>query len=191
MMLRELGKRIKRDVEAIVALERRYTADPVDVLPGDGLQGMPTVATGRPTRADAAAPVESPLAAPHVPKGMPAPGRITDAFGMRLHPIEKKWKPHKGEDIAAPRGTPVRATADGEVVYAGALGTFGKLVEIAHDGDYRTRYAHLDSVTVRVGQAVVRGEVVGAVGSTGRATGPHLHYEVLVKGEQVDPRRFL
>lgn len=189
--LPELGERIKSDVRKIVERRRRLTSDPIEDLPGDALEGVPTRPAGRVRRKDNAAPLETPFADPNVPRGMPVQGRLSSSFGMRIHPIHRKWMPHKGEDIVAPRGTSVRVTAAGVVVHAGLAGTFGNLVEIRHDDRHRTRYAHLDSIAVELGQEVGRGDVVGAVGSTGGATGPHLHYEVLVAGKQVDPAPYL
>jgi murein DD-endopeptidase MepM/ murein hydrolase activator NlpD len=122
---------------------------------------------------------------------MPVEGRTSSSFGKRLHPVDKVWKDHKGEDIAASTGTPVSATADGTVTQAWRAGSFGNLVEIDHGGGYKTRYAHLSSIAVRFGQEVTRGETIGAVGMTGTATAPHLHYEILVRGEQVNPAPFL
>ncbi len=192
MGLRALGMKVKRDVERIVERRRRgLTSDPVDDEPGDG--GDRAALRGRwpSSRLDTAAPLAEVGASPNIPTGMPVEGRTSSAFGMRLHPIYRTWLAHNGEDIVAPRGTPVRATAAGIVARAAAAGSFGNLVEIEHDAVYRTRYAHLDAITAQVGQEVLRGDLIGTVGSTGAATGPHLHYEVLVQGKQVDPTEYL
>lgn len=110
--------------------------------------------------------------------------RISSRFGKRKHPISKKWKAHKGTDYAAPRGTPVRATADGKVTLAGRKGGYGKTVVIRHAGRFSTLYAHMNGFAkgVRAGSRVKQGELIGYVGSTGYSTGPHLHYEFRVDG---------
>ncbi len=116
--------------------------------------------------------------------------RITSGFSLaRLHPIHKVWRAHKGVDYAAPTGTPVRATADGKVAFAGANGGYGRVVILRHHGAYSTLYAHLSRVAVRAGSRVAQGETVGYVGQTGWATGPHLHYEFRVNDTQRDPLR--
>ena len=113
---------------------------------------------------------------------------LASGFGMRTHPIYKVRKLHSGIDFAASIGTPIYATADGkittvEVKFSG----YGKLVEIDHGFGYRTRYAHMHEFAVRKGQQVRRGDLIGYVGNTGLSTAPHLHYEVLINGKQVDP----
>ncbi len=115
--------------------------------------------------------------------------RISSSFGGRFHPVLKRWRSHQGVDYAAATGTPVRATADGVVRWAGRQGGYGILVELAHPNGMYTRYGHLSRVAVRRGARVVQGETIGYVGSTGLATGPHLHYEMLVGGHPTNPRR--
>ena len=107
----------------------------------------------------------------------------------RMHPILNKIKAHTGVDYAAPTGTPVRTTGDGTVSFRGNNGGYGKLIEIKHSEDYSTRYAHLSRYkkNLKVGDKVFQGEVIGYVGSTGRSTGPHLHYEFRVNGMHTDP----
>lgn len=113
---------------------------------------------------------------------------VTSPFRRdRLHPILNRILPHTGIDYAAPAGEPVRATADGIVGFAAARGGYGNLVEVQHPNGYATRYAHLSRIAVRAGTPVRQGDVVGYVGATGLATGPHLHYEVRRKGQPVDP----
>jgi len=118
-------------------------------------------------------------------------GRITDRFGTRIDPFTEKPRPHRGIDIAAKIGTPVLATAYGVVtktVHSYLPNkNFGKYVEIDHGNGYVTMYAHLDEIYVRVGQKVKRWEEIGAVGNTGRSTGPHLHYEVRINEVAVNP----
>lgn len=116
--------------------------------------------------------------------------RITSGFSpARRHPILGQWRAHKGVDFAAPIGTRVRVTADGTVDYVGQQRGYGKVVIVNHRNQYSTLYAHLDSFAPRLapGAKVVQGEAIGAVGVTGWSTGPHLHYEVKIDGEQVDP----
>jgi len=115
--------------------------------------------------------------------------RVTSTFGMRMHPISGKRKMHTGIDYAAPTGTPVWAVGSGKVVYAGWRGGYGKLVEIQHPGSVRTRYGHLSRIIVRRGQTVRQHQTIGKVGSTGYATGSHLHFEFLVNGSQRAPRK--
>jgi len=115
--------------------------------------------------------------------------RVTSGFGRRLHPIHKNWRAHKGVDFGAPRGTPVKATSDGVVSFAGRQGGYGNIVVLRHRGKLSTAYAHLNKISgnLKSGMAVNQGDVIGFVGSTGWATGPHLHYEVRVDNVAHDP----
>ena len=114
--------------------------------------------------------------------------RITSHFNrQRFHPIHKEQRPHLGTDYGAPTGTLVWTTARGEVAYAGWKNGYGKLVEIVHPNGYRTRYAHLSKILVRKGQLVQQKEIIGKVGTTGLATGPHLHYEIIKDGHHINP----
>ena len=136
------------------------------------------------------------LAAPRsgvaVPSRMPVDNvTLTSGFGMRNHPVLRRRQQHNGVDLAAPTGTPVYATADGMVGKAKYFGSYGNYVQIEHGGALQTRYAHLSSYTVRNGDTVRKGDLIGYVGSTGRSTGPHLHYEVRVEGKAVDPRPYM
>lgn len=117
--------------------------------------------------------------------------RVSSGFGRRVHPIFKNWRRHTGVDFAAPRGTRVIASADGQVVAAGRRGGYGNAVEIRHGGGITTLYAHLSGFArgVRAGTRVRQGEPIGFVGSTGFATGPHLHYEFKISGIHQDPMR--
>ncbi len=117
--------------------------------------------------------------------------RVASGYGSRIDPVYKTVKFHQGLDFAAPQGTPIYATADGRVTTAGNLGNgYGNHVEINHGYGYETLYGHMVRVKVRVGQTVKRGEVIGWVGSTGKSTGPHLHYEVHKGGKPIDPIYF-
>ncbi len=114
--------------------------------------------------------------------------RVTSGFELRLHPILKEWRAHRGLDYGAPIGTPVRSVADGVVKFAGVQGGYGNVVEVEHTKDRSTLYAHLSSINVREGQRISQGATVGAVGSTGMSTGPHLHFEFRVAGAHQDPQ---
>jgi murein DD-endopeptidase MepM/ murein hydrolase activator NlpD len=117
--------------------------------------------------------------------------RIASGFGMRIDPVYGTPKMHKGLDFAAPQGTPIYATANGTVAVAGFTdGGYGNHVEINHGYGYETIYGHMVKVKVHSGEHVTRGEVIGWVGSTGKSTGPHCHYEIHVNGEAVDPVYF-
>jgi murein DD-endopeptidase MepM/ murein hydrolase activator NlpD len=113
--------------------------------------------------------------------------RITSGFSMRLHPILQQWRQHKGVDYGAPSGTPVRAVGDGTVDFAGWQNGYGNVIQLRHGDDRSTVYAHLSRIDVRKGQHVDQGMNIGAVGATGWATGPHLHFEFKVHGEQQNP----
>ncbi|HEV7914111.1 MAG TPA: peptidoglycan DD-metalloendopeptidase family protein [Albitalea sp.] len=113
--------------------------------------------------------------------------RVTSGFAMRLHPILQTWRQHNGVDYGAPTGTPVRTVGDGTVDFAGWQNGYGNVVSIKHSNDRSTVYAHLSRVDVRRGQRIEQGTRIGAVGATGWATGPHLHFEVKVRGQQQNP----
>jgi len=117
--------------------------------------------------------------------------RITSGFGRRKHPILGTWRNHHGVDYAARTGTPVRATGDGRITYRGRNGGYGNFIEIRHGGRYSTAYAHLNGFVrgQHTGSYVEQGEIIGYVGSTGRSTGPHLHYEFRVNGVHRNPLR--
>ena len=124
-----------------------------------------------------------------IPRGWPVPydiARISSDFGA-----PRGSSRHQGLDLTAPKGTKVRATADGRVIFAGKSGAFGRLVVIQHSGGYETRYAHLKSIEVKRGRKLKRGTVIGTVGKSGNATGFHLHYEVRLQGTPVNPRSYL
>jgi len=127
-----------------------------------------------------------------IPLGNPAPGSpLSSPFGVRTDPFLGRQAMHTGLDFKAATGTDVRAAADGKVVDAGRNGGYGNMVEIDHGNGITTRYAHLSRITVKDGDKIARGDKLGEVGSTGRSTGPHLHYEVRRHGNAVDPRNFL
>jgi murein DD-endopeptidase MepM/ murein hydrolase activator NlpD len=113
--------------------------------------------------------------------------RVSSGFAMRMHPILNSWRQHNGIDFAAPTGTAVRSVGDGTVEFAGTQNGYGNIVIIKHRNNQETAYAHLSRIDVKVGQGISQGQTVGAVGSTGWATGPHLHFEFRVNGEYHDP----
>ena len=113
--------------------------------------------------------------------------RVTSGFAMRMHPILNSWKQHKGVDYGAPTGTAIRAVGDGTVEFAGWQNGYGNVVEIKHSAQRSTVYAHMSHINVKRGAHVEQGQNIGAVGSTGWATGPHLHFEVKLNGVQEDP----
>ena len=128
-----------------------------------------------------------------VPYRKPVIGEIefTSGFGIRSDPFLGRPAMHTGLDFRAATGDPVRATANGKVVSSGWAGGYGRMVEVDHGNGLSTRYGHLSEINVKVGDTVRIGQVIGTVGSTGRSTGPHLHYETRIDGEAVDPQKFL
>jgi len=183
--LEVLGHRIRADVDALIAAEidrRRYL-------------GLQKHAEGREPdrstperRSDETIDVAAAVAYRGQPDGLPVTGTVSSPFGMRPDPFGSAHpEMHFGVDIAAPEGSPVRATADGVVRRVGQAGAYGNLVEIEHEGGFTTRYAHLAAIGVEQGTKVHRGDTIGSVGHTGRATGPHLHYEVRREGKPVSP----
>jgi murein DD-endopeptidase MepM/ murein hydrolase activator NlpD len=128
----------------------------------------------------------------YTPLGYPYHGDITSTFGHRENPFGgENVETHKGVDIRAPFGSPVKAMAKGEVEFAGRRGGFGNCVMIKHGNGFETLYGHLSKIGVAVGQKIDIGQQIGNVGSTGRSTGPHLHYEVHKNGQQINPQSFL
>jgi murein DD-endopeptidase MepM/ murein hydrolase activator NlpD len=118
-------------------------------------------------------------------------GRLGSPFGNRVDPFTNRLAFHPGQDIVAPTGTPILAAAGGRVIFAGPKAGYGNAVEIDHGNGYVTRYGHASKIDVQVGQIVLPGERIADVGSTGRSTGPHLHFEVIVNGTQVNPADYL
>ena len=127
------------------------------------------------------------IASDKLPLSMPVKSafRYTSGFGAR-------WgRAHQGVDLAGPVGTPIMATGDGVVTFAGRQSGYGNLIKVEHALGTETRYGHLSKINVKVGQKVSRGSLIGAMGNTGRSTGPHLHYEVRVNGKAVNPMSFI
>jgi murein DD-endopeptidase MepM/ murein hydrolase activator NlpD len=121
----------------------------------------------------------------------PVSGSVTSAFGERKNPLGAGDDFHPGVDIAAGEGTPIAAAASGRVIAAGPDGGYGNLIVVDNGNGVTTRYGHCSQIFARVGDSVAAGQTIGAVGSTGRSTGPHLHFEVRVGNTPVDPRQFL
>jgi murein DD-endopeptidase MepM/ murein hydrolase activator NlpD len=125
------------------------------------------------------------------PSLWPVEGRVGSSFGQRIDPFNGEGAFHEGIDLEAPLGTPVRAAADGDVTVAGMNTGYGREIMLDHGHDVLTLYGHLSAMAVAVGQHVMRGQVIGYVGQSGRATGPHLHYEVRVHKVPVNPHKYL
>ena len=119
--------------------------------------------------------------------------KISSTFGMQAHPISKLKRHHDGIDLSAPIGTPVYASADGKISIADPKGDqkFGKYIRIRHNEEYETFYAHLGDVTVKEGEMIRKGQMIGEVGTTGLSTGPHLHFEIIKNGQKIDPSEMI
>ena len=122
---------------------------------------------------------------------VPVDGRLSSGFGLRMDPITGSPQFHKGIDLAAPEGTPFRAASGGTVVFAGMLNGYGNTVIIEHGNGSRTLYGHASQILVHAGDVVNPNQEVGLIGKTGRSTGPHLHFEASVGGQQLDPRTLI
>lgn len=165
----------------------KVSANPRDVVPsplvGSTTRPMPYI------NLKASAPVpESTDASPVVPIESPIESPVSSAFGWRRDPFHGLQRFHAGVDFRAAYGREVQTAAPGRVTFAGDQGGYGATVVVEHPGGVQTRYAHLSSITVSPGQELASGDIVGRVGQSGRATGPHLHFEVLVNGRRVDPQ---
>jgi murein DD-endopeptidase MepM/ murein hydrolase activator NlpD len=128
-----------------------------------------------------------------LPLGLPVQGayRETSGFGYRSDPFTRRATFHEGTDLAAFTGAPIIAPAPGKIIHAGIKGSYGRTVEIDHGAGFKTRYGHMNSIAVKLGQEVAIGQKIGTMGSTGRSTGPHLHYEIYFRGKSYDPLKFL
>jgi murein DD-endopeptidase MepM/ murein hydrolase activator NlpD len=202
----DVAKGVKQRAQKIAAVLRRLGQDvpPSQLASGDGAVGGPLVAlspdadpatfrssvslvTGEVERFGALRRI-----ALRLPLNRPIPGApITSRFGVRIDPFLGTPAMHTGIDFRAPTGYPARATADGTVTMAGYNGGYGNMVEVDHGNGITTRYGHLSKIEVKVGQVVSKGTVLGRTGSTGRSTGPHLHYEVRVDGDAIDPMKYI
>lgn len=127
-----------------------------------------------------------------IPSLMPVDGvHLSSDYGMRTHPVLGGRRQHKGVDLAGPVGTPIHAAADGVVSRADWFSSYGLYVSLEHGGTLQTRYGHMSRLNVAAGQRVHKGDVIGYIGTTGRSTGPHLHYEVRIAGAAVNPVPYL
>ncbi len=132
------------------------------------------------------------VAVDRLPFGRPVAGaRLTSGFGKRRDPFRRRWSMHNGVDYAGPSGTAITTTAEGVVSFSGRMSGYGNVVVIRHAFGYETRYAHLRKALVEVGQRVARGDVIGEMGSTGRSTGSHLHYEIRIGEDPINPAKFI
>ena len=116
---------------------------------------------------------------------------VTSKYGYRPHPVTGRYQMHEGVDFRAATGTPVYASRDGKVIFAGQKGGYGKVVGIEHENDFTTWYGHLSRISVKTGQGVPQGKVIGLSGNTGISTGPHLHFEIRYKGRSEKPTQYL
>lgn len=195
----ELARHTVAPGETLWGIARRYGVPADTLAAANGVRNphrlqvgrqltIPVVATGGSEDDVAPGPVAKPGTRPlegQIRLIWPVDGRITSRFGPR-------WgRMHRGLDVAAPTGTPVRAAAGGRVTFSGTFGNYGRLVVIDHGGGVETRYAHNHRLLVREGEQVKQGQVIARVGSTGNSTGPHLHFEVLIDGVHQDPEVWL
>ncbi len=206
--LTKLGSQSQLDPAAERALERLPAVIRSKAAGGGGAELASTVTTESPATTfgvlqDLLGAIENRLAsvrtkveheqalARATPSIWPIAGWLSSGFGLRKDPFDGSPEFHAGLDIAADRGTPIRATADGTVKTAGYNGDYGKSVLIDHGYGISTRFGHMSAIAVHAGQEIHRGEVLGYVGATGRATSPHLHYEILLNGRPINPLRLL
>ena len=197
--LREIVALILLIVIPLLLLKLAHAQSPLPTLPAtdhpatrstvNGVK-FPIAETGPPE--DAAARKAGIHETTTLPSLWPLRGRLTDGFGDRRNPFRRRSSEfHPGQDIAALWGTPVSVTADGTVVFAGSKKGYGRMVIVDHGNNISTRYGHLSRIDTTVGALISRGEQIGLVGSTGRSTGPHLHYEVRVGQVPVNPLVYL
>ncbi len=199
--VRSLGETLRGDVQRLSETLRRSRLEPSDILPRE-LAAIaqpsvrPAAIQGHAAYAKNLREFEQTLTAwtafrtviEAIPLANPLDdGRLTSPFGVRKHPVTGRRSFHRGIDIATVRRTPVYAPAPGVVTFVGTKGSFGKFVEVDHGRGFKSRYGHLDKILVRRGQKIDFRQKLALVGSTGRSTGPHLHYEVVFRGRQLDP----
>src|SRR5262245_16080797 len=187
---RNLARREDLGLTALLQRQLKDTAADRQ-LPGRPNTALPrpptTLQAGRATAIDAYRQQAGPTDGMFL---LPVEGQRTSGFGMRIHPIDHEERLHSGMDIAAPTGTPIQAAAAGQVVFSGMQAGYGNVVVIQHTEGYATLYAHNTENLVSVGTSVSQGQPIATVGSTGRSTSPHLHFEVRKDGKQLDPALF-
>lgn len=197
--MREMAKEQNLPIPGPEALGGPAPSAPVPP-PGDPLKGVAADVKGLKTASQQILDEAERLAATlepqlrnlaRIPSVWPSKGFVISPFGARQDPFDGEPAFHEGVDISAPYGSPVGATAEGLVVFTGYKRGYGNVVEISHGGGLSTIYAHLSRIDVRPGQTVKRRQKIGAVGSSGRSTGPHVHYEVRKDGRALNPKRFL
>src|SRR5207249_4169485 len=194
MFDQEIARHLARraDLGLTTLLQRQLTGAGADrQLPGRPNTALPPPPTalpaGRATAIDAYRQQAGPADGMFV---LPVEGQRTSGFGMRMHPMDHAERLHNGMDIAAPASTPIQAAAAGQVVFSGTQAGYGNVVVVQHAQGYATLYAHNTENLVSVGTPVSQGQPIATVGSTGRSTGPHLHFEVRKDGKQLDPALF-
>jgi murein DD-endopeptidase MepM/ murein hydrolase activator NlpD len=174
------------DIELGLALSRGGGLGLTDALLGAFERQIDATKTGASERAIVASPAVTGRPGA-VLEGITSPAPVSSDFGWRRDPITGESRFHQGVDIAVAYGHDVKSAADGVVAFAGVQNGYGNTVVVNHDGGRQTRYAHLSEQLVRVGEVVTEGQLVGRSGNSGRSTGPHLHFEMLVGGQPVDP----
>jgi murein DD-endopeptidase MepM/ murein hydrolase activator NlpD len=205
--VRQLTQETRKSITEVERVFNAISVDPARLVPRGNTAGRggPFVPWSDRASAQSAAPLAADAVAPNVARldaltqllrSMPLAApledfAITSPFGRRTDPFSGERAMHEGIDFRAPLRTPVTATAPGRVVFAGRHGAHGLMVEIEHGHGIHTRYAHLDRITVALGQKVELHQKVGLLGATGRASGPHVHYEIRVDGRPQDPLNFL
>ncbi|MDO5625669.1 MAG: M23 family metallopeptidase [Pseudomonadota bacterium] len=200
---------LKKSEQMIGDLQNYLQSRGVNVKPvsAEPPKGQPNPAAGGPSGTTASAHVARPVpytgsfardagnlleVLQSIPLGLPHEGPLSSGFGNRANPFTGRGsESHGGLDFKGNTGDPIQSTASGTVTFAGWQGGYGNLVEVTHGHGYRTLYAHLSRIDVKKGQKISGGHVVGQLGSTGRSTGPHLHYEVQLRGERLSPEQFL
>ena len=185
-VLKEIGRPLPKSARNIDAIGGPFEPIPADADPDTFRDGVKV----------AIAQVEQFQSLQKTAAGLPlstpmSKGSITSRFGVRTDPFRRRPAMHTGIDFRAPTGQPARATAAGKVISAGYEGGYGNMVVLDHGGGITTRFAHLSKISVKKGQAIGKGDVIGNSGSTGRSTGPHLHYEIRVNGKAIDPMIFI
>jgi murein DD-endopeptidase MepM/ murein hydrolase activator NlpD len=184
--IRKLGL----DPRSVIAGARTGQGGPLERLPTGGDSALDRQFRKLGTSLARMDELENALA--RIPQVMPADGMmVSSSYGIRSDPFTGEAAMHSGLDFRGAKGAPIHAAAEGRVSFVGVKGGYGNVVEVSHGNGLMTRYAHMSGFKARVGQDVAAGDQIGLIGSTGRSTGPHLHFEVRVNGRAVNPRTFL